>query len=329
MIGTTASASAIDNERIDSIDGDITYLVESPVSLELGDLESDSELFLFTERQDYVLTTDLAIDLSQPGDYFPDTVPEEQVTWEALNPDVIPAGTRVDSYYFHFDNETYDDTFNLQDYVNCVGQYPVSGTITFENPVLGIVMRAGAGENATLRFSDLELGLPGVNYDQRYLRHFPGVNIADGCGSDRFILSEDRRTLSLTNFTDIHHDNCRVIVAADAPVEATSTLDVDGNDTVTAVEDGLNVLRVLLDAPEESIVLGAGATRDREQVAAAVTAAELADIIDVDLSGGTNALEDGLNILRVMLGAPEESIVLGAGATRDRQQVVAAIDDLL
>lgn len=201
---------------IGRIGGDITYLERPPASVDLGDLESDSELFVFAERQDYALARDLAVDLSQPGDYFADTVPERQRTWEALNPGVIPAGTRVDSYYFHFDNATYDDTFNLQAYVSCEGQYGVSGSITFENPVLGIAMRAGAGDNATLRRSDAELGLPGVNYDGDYLRSFPGANVVDGCGSDRFVLSEDRRTLWVTNYTDIHHDNYRVIVAAGA-----------------------------------------------------------------------------------------------------------------
>ena len=210
-----ASALPIDGDRIESIEGDITFLATPPVSVELRELESDSDLFMFAEKKNHVLARDLSLDLSQPGDYFPDTVPEEQQTWEALNPGIVPAGTRVDSYYLHFDNETYDDTFKWRRYRNCIGQYMVSGSITFKNPVLGVVMRAGAGRNASLRRSDRELGLPGVDYCEHYLRHFPGINIADGCRSDRFILSEDRRTLQLTNFTDIHHDNYRVVVEAD------------------------------------------------------------------------------------------------------------------
>lgn len=207
--------SPIDGGRIENIDGNITYLSSPPVSVELWELESDSELFMFAEKQNHVLARDLSVDLSQPGDYFPDTVPEDRQTWEALNPGIIPAGTRVDSYYFHFDNKTYDDTFRLRRYRNCIGQYQVSGSVTFKNPVLGIAMRAGAGKNASLRRSDFELGLPGVDYCEHYLRHFPGINIADGCRSDRFILSADRRTLWLTNHTDIHHDNYRIIVEAE------------------------------------------------------------------------------------------------------------------
>ncbi len=205
----------IDHGRIQSIEGDIAYLNQPPASVELGALVSDSDLFVFAEKQNHTLAGDLNVDLSQPGDYFPDTIPEDQQTWEALNPGVIPAGTRVDSYYFHYDNQTYNDTFNLRRYLNCIGQYQVSGQITFKQPVLGVVMRAGFGRNANLRTSDAELGLPGVDYCEHYSRHFPGVNIVDGCQSDRFVLSADRRTLWLTNNTDIHHDNYRVIVAAD------------------------------------------------------------------------------------------------------------------
>lgn len=51
------------------------------------------------------------------------------------------------------------------------------------------------------------------------LRSFPAVNITDGCGSDHFILSADRRTLTLTNFTDVHYDNYRVIVQSELTTE--------------------------------------------------------------------------------------------------------------
>lgn len=209
------SKFTIDHGHIQRIEGDITYLDEPPASVELGALVSDSELFMFAEKQNHTLARDLNVDLSQPGDYFPDSIPEDQQTWEALNPGVIPAGTRVDSYYFHYDNKTYNDTFNLRRYLNCIGQYQVSGKITFTHPILGVVMRAGFGRNANLRTSDADLGLRGVDYCEHYLRHFPGVNITDGCQSDRFILSSDRHTLWLINNTDIHHDNYRVIVAAD------------------------------------------------------------------------------------------------------------------
>lgn len=210
----TSSSSDPYVDNIERLTGAITYLETPPPSVELHALVDDSTIFMFAEKMNHRLRGNLAIDLSSPGDYFPDSVPEEEQTWEAMLPDEIPAGTVVSSFYLHYDNETYDDSFNLQNYINCIGQYRVKGSITFKQPILGVVMRAGVARQAHLRQSDRELGLASVNYCEHYLRHFPGINIADGCQSDRFILSEDRKTLYVTNNTDIHHDNYRIIVAA-------------------------------------------------------------------------------------------------------------------
>lgn len=205
----------IDDGQITNIEGAIRFLEEAPPSLELGALEDDTTLFVFAERKNHLLSQDLVLDMSQTGEYFPSSLPKDDRTWEALNPGLLSAGQIVNSYYFHYDNETYDDSFNTNDYLNCIGQYRVKGSISFKNKVLGIIMRAATGELAHLSISDAELGLPGVDYCEHNLRHFPGINIADGCRSDQFILSEDRKTLWLTNNTDIHHDNYRVIVEAD------------------------------------------------------------------------------------------------------------------
>lgn len=203
------------NNEIESIEGQIEFLEEAPGSVELDVLVSDTLIFMFAEKMNHVLLTNIITDMSSPGDYFPDSIPDEEQTWEALNPGVIPAGTKVNSYYFHYDNETYNDNFELNNYLNCIGQYQVNAKVTFKNPVLGIVMRAGTGVEDHLRTSDLELGHENVDYCEHNLSHFPGINIADGCQSDQFVLSADRRTLTLKNNTDIHHDNYRVIVEAD------------------------------------------------------------------------------------------------------------------
>jgi len=70
------------------------------------------------------LVNDLKIDLSKPGDYFDDsTIPDSLQTWDLSGPTTILAGTEVHSIYFHYDNETYNETFNLFNYLNCIGQY--------------------------------------------------------------------------------------------------------------------------------------------------------------------------------------------------------------
>ncbi len=210
-------------ELIQDYSGQLALLEDPPVSVELDSLVSDTFLFMFIEKEGHVLENDLEIDLSEPGDYFNDEViPDSLQTWELLMPTTLLAGTKVHSIYFHYDNETYNDDFNLYNYLNCIGQYQVNAEVTFNYPVLGIIMRAGAGARDHLGRSNTELGISTVEYDEDNFMSFPGINIVDGCQSDRFILSEDRYTLTLKNNSDIHHDNYRVILDASSPV---STID--------------------------------------------------------------------------------------------------------
>lgn len=221
IIVISTNASAQFNNLIQQFSGELTFLQQPPASVELDALVSDTTLFMFIEKENYILTTDIVLDISQPGDYFDDSIiPDSLQTWDLLNPGLIPAGTEVHSIYFHYDNETYNQTFNLFNYLNCIGQYQVNSQITFNYPVLGIIMRA-SGNQPNLLNSDTELGLSTVDYCEHNLSHFPGINIADGCQSDRFILSADRLTLTLKNNTDIHHDNYRVVLDASNPLSVT------------------------------------------------------------------------------------------------------------
>jgi len=214
-----SSASAQFNNLIQQFSGQLSFLQQPPVSVELDALVSDTLLFMFIEKENHILTNDVILDLSEPGDYFDDSIiPDSLQTWDLLNPGVITAGTEVHSIYFHYDNETYNQTFNLFNYLNCIGQYQVNAQITFNYPVLGIIMRAGAGAQDHLGISNAELGIPTVEYDEDNFMSFPGINITDGCQSDRFILSADRMTLTLKNNTDIHHDNYRVVLGATSPL---------------------------------------------------------------------------------------------------------------
>lgn len=229
-----APPSTKGDEGIVSIQGQVNFLSTPPPSVELWDLVSDRVIFVFAEKKDHVLTTDLTLDLAEPGDYLPNNVrgtgllSDDEDRWATLNPGVVPAGTRVSSYYFHFDNLSYQtspqgvatqdwhDEFNVYNYSNCMAQIGVTGRVTFAEPVLGIVMRASTHPNANLYYADLELGLDSVSYTpfEDYGTRFPGLNLADGCGTDRFRLSDDRKTLWFTNHSDVHHDNYRVVVAA-------------------------------------------------------------------------------------------------------------------
>lgn len=210
-----ASASYAEIAGIVRTDGGIRLLSQAPRSVDLRALESDTEIFVFAERQGHVLRRDMPVDISAPGNYRNSRRPRDTRDWRILSPGFIPSGTKVDSYYFHFDNETYNETFTLKKYFDCDGQIGTWGEVTFARPVLGIAMRAYRGSEDHLGITNHELGLRDVTYCTHNFRHFPGVNIADGCGSDHFILSENRRTLWVRNVTDVHHDNYRVIVQSE------------------------------------------------------------------------------------------------------------------
>lgn len=213
------TTSVLAQDPIREFSGQLSYLQEPPLSVELNSLVSDTLLFMFIEKENHILESDIILDLSEPGDYFDDSlIPDSLQTWDLLNSTIIPSGTKVHSIYFHYDNETYNETFNVFNYLNCIGQYQVNAEVTFNYPVLGIIMRAGAGAQDHLGISNSELGIPSVEYDEDNFMSFPGINIVDGCQSDRFILSEDRYTLTLKNNSDIHHDNYRVVLDASNPL---------------------------------------------------------------------------------------------------------------
>lgn len=210
VIAPFAPASASASAQVPGVtdtDGDVTLLDTPPESVVLGELESDDDLFLFAERSNVTLAGPVAADIVEPGVYFADGTPDDQRTQANLPTGRVPAGTQVDSYFLSFDNAGYE--FDLRDYFGCVGQIGVSGSVTFDRPIVGVVLRSWK-----LSRSNDDVGLAEVAYDTATLRHFPGVNVTDGCQSDQVTISADRKTLTTRNFTDIHHDNLRVLVEA-------------------------------------------------------------------------------------------------------------------
>ena len=96
-------------------------------------------------------------------------------------------------------------------------------------------------------------------------------------------------------------------------------LDIDGNGTIDALTDGLMILRVMFGLTGTSVIngaIGSGATRTTwAQVEPAIQLSAL----DIDGNGATDALTDGLIILRAMFGLTGASVTTGAigsGATR-------------
>jgi hypothetical protein len=102
-------------------------------------LTNDTQAFVFVEQACATLATGLAVDVINPAGTYSDVLTQRGV---------ISAGTQVDSYYVHFDRvQTSSGT--------------VSGTLTFDRPVLGLIYLT-----PTLNSTDATIGAPGTQYPQ-------------------------------------------------------------------------------------------------------------------------------------------------------------------
>jgi CSLREA domain-containing protein len=113
-----------------------------------------------------------------------------------------------------------------------------------------------------------------------------------------------------------------------------AVLDIDGDGEVVALTDGLLVLRWMFGMSGDALVLGvvqAGAPRSTA-AAVAQYLTSIAAALDVDGNGDTNALTDGLLVLRYLFGLSGVSLTggaIGSGATRSTAAEVIAYLDLL
>jgi PQQ enzyme repeat len=104
-------------------------------------------------------------------------------------------------------------------------------------------------------------------------------------------------------------------------VSGACALDVDGNNSIDALTDGLLILRALFGMTGAAVTngaIGSGATRTTwEQIQPYVSGSSL----DIDGNNNVDALTDGLLIIRAMLGLTGTSVTdgaIGVGATRSR-----------
>ncbi|MEO8137153.1 MAG: hypothetical protein ABI831_24635 [Betaproteobacteria bacterium] len=113
-------------------------------------------------------------------------------------------------------------------------------------------------------------------------------------------------------------------------VAATETLDIDANNATDALTDGLLVLRYMFGIRETALVqgtVGGGATRttgDIETYLAALTTGAT-PTLDIDGNGSTDALTDGLVILRYLFGIRGQPLIqgtIGIGATRTSSEQI-------
>lgn len=171
-------------------------VISPPSNVTIGKLESNTAVNTFVERQGFSLPTSVAVDITNPGTSPTGSDP-------SFSPATIGTGTLVNSYYMHFD---------------AVGEpsmpIELSGSITFSEPILGLIVGVKEGQAVgfvgnTLDLSNPVLGVPGTSYG------FEAVDIATaGVGADSVTFSADRKTVDFDWFTGPSADNMRIVTQA-------------------------------------------------------------------------------------------------------------------
>lgn len=99
-------------------------------------------------------------------------------------------------------------------------------------------------------------------------------------------------------------------------------VDVDGNGQLDALTDGLIIIRFLFGISGPALTsnaLGAGATRNAEQIAALLVEDDCKRMLDVDANTTQDTLNDGLLLVRDLFGLTDAALIqnaVAANATR-------------
>lgn len=149
-------------------------------------LNSDDQIFVAPERYSIRLRDSLDVNISAPGVY---------VEPGDLTPHQLPRGTMIRSYILH-----YSPTENRR-----VRQAErITGSITFDRPVIGLIVQHEELVASMGRFSHR---VAGESHHRRQLDLNGAIN------GDRVILSDDRKTMTLDLFSKGRNtDLVRVIV---------------------------------------------------------------------------------------------------------------------
>jgi hypothetical protein len=158
-------------------------VIAPPPSVQLGAVESNTQIPTFAERVRFSLPTSVAVDITAAGTYANNPT---------LTPGTIGAGTLVDSYYMYSD--PIDSNSIMFD-----------GSATFNTNILGVIVL-----NNTLNGSDPILGAPGTLYPTGLSAR--GMELTPG--EDSVTISADLRTLTFHGSTDTSQDTVRIITAA-------------------------------------------------------------------------------------------------------------------
>lgn len=133
-------------------------------------VESDDDIFVATEGHAVNLAEALQVNISEPGEYS---------HARDLTPLELPAGERVRSYILLYAPATEVGPRRAK---------RLSGSITFDRPVLGLIVR-----HEELLASQHRFSRRGAGEFQRHRQ----LDLTDDSNGDRIVLSEDRKTVTL------------------------------------------------------------------------------------------------------------------------------------
>lgn len=142
--------------------------IAPPATLQWQAFESNTQIRALDELQDQVLGASLAINIDgTPGSY-------ENIA--SLTGGMLPSGTLVDSHLLHFDPAS--------------GSVNLRGTITFDNPIVGVILLTNELFNSDF------LGAAGTTYPAAPLAR-RGLDLTDVNLQDSVAISTDRLTLTV------------------------------------------------------------------------------------------------------------------------------------
>lgn len=171
-------------------------IIPAPISVLEEALESDTTIFLFSERTNLLLGASLAVDASTQGTYL---------TNASLTPGSIGAGTAVDTYLFHSDPLDINDGGS--------NNVRFNGSVTFDQEILGIILRGNALINTDALLGSGVTAYPGAGSDR-------GLELAGGTAgspTQDAIVSWTGNTLNVSYFTHGSVDQMRVVTRTRVP----------------------------------------------------------------------------------------------------------------
>ncbi len=126
--------------------------------------------------------------------------------------------------------------------------------------------------------------------------------------------------------------NCDIgAVEFNSAVSGSIPLDIDGNNSSDALTDGLLIIRYLFGLRGDALISGAIGSGAINTTASDITDSlnlqATNNVLDIDGDGNTDALTDGLLIIRYLFGLRNNALIggaIGSGATRSTAVVIEA-----